>query len=155
MSEARNGTGAHRYFWHYTVGAKMRLIESSGVLKPAVAFVPAGEIPVVWFSSRQVWEPTANKMVALGNGQLVVLNFSETTSQLGGGFRFGLPAHQLLPWRHLRNAARISAATQAQLTQSARRQGADPSSWAGALEAVPVAACRIERLVGLSWELLT
>jgi hypothetical protein len=148
------GVSVRPYFWHYTVGAKMRLIEESGVLKPAVAFVPAGEIPVVWLSSRQLWGPTANKMVALGTGQLVVLNFRETTSQLGGGFRFGLPVQRLIPWRQLRTAARISAVTQTQLVQSARSQGADPNSWAGALEPVPVAACRIERLVKSSWELL-
>ena len=48
--------------WHYTVTVRAALILAEGVIRPATVGVPDGEIPVVWFSTRQFWEPTANKV---------------------------------------------------------------------------------------------
>lgn len=47
--------------WHYTTGKKAALILESGELRPTNCNVPAGEKPVLWFSLRQSWEPSATK----------------------------------------------------------------------------------------------
>jgi hypothetical protein len=145
---------ALKLLWHYTVGMKMPAIVRSGVLKPAVAFVPEGEIPVVWFSSEPRWEQTANKMLMTAAGQLVCLNFEQTVMLFGGGYRFGVPAHQLLSWPKLKTVARIHPDTERALVCSAKDLGANPDTWAGAIEPVSVSACRVERLTDAGWLLV-
>jgi hypothetical protein len=56
--------------WHYTTGQKFRMIVADGEIKPAVAGVPPGEQPIVWFSTALDWEPTANKSGLSADGTL-------------------------------------------------------------------------------------
>jgi hypothetical protein len=126
-------------------------IREAGVLRPATAGVPQGEIPVVWFSARQHWEPTANKNLQLPDGRIVSLDFAETISRGEGGWRFGMPVESLIPWRRLREAARITPKTATGLIRAAKRQGADQAFWYGSLEPVPLHACVIERLDADTW----
>lgn len=107
--------------WHYTINARAVLIFSEGVIRPATAAVPAGEIPVVWFSTRQHWEPTANKGAIDDNGQRVRLTMKQTLDRGGGGWRFGLPTERLLYWRKLIIAAQIVRAHARALEYTARK----------------------------------
>jgi len=46
--------------FHYTRFGNFKKILVAGKIIQADTFVEPPEIPVVWFSSRQDWEPTAN-----------------------------------------------------------------------------------------------
>jgi hypothetical protein len=150
MTTVPNAVSCELIAWHYTIGLRAQQIRESGFLMPATANVPEGEIPVVWFSTRQYWEPTANKAM-MKDGQRVSLTFAETIEKGGGGYRFGLPAARLVPWTRLKDEARISREMAAGLIRAGKRAGADPEFWYGALEPVPVSNCAIERLEGNFW----
>jgi hypothetical protein len=62
---------AKELLWHYTVRPHILSILSDGVIKPATAFVSRRERPIVWFSSNQNWEQTANKSAAMEDGRIV------------------------------------------------------------------------------------
>ena len=83
--------------WHYTVGARMGSILESGEIRAATLYVPKGEIPIVWFSTRSYWEPTANKALLNERGEIVSLGFEQTILHGGGGWRFGISVDQLIP----------------------------------------------------------
>src|SRR5262245_17530639 len=70
--------------WHYTTTQCLVKILTDGYLKPATAFVKPPEKPVVWFSTNQDWEETANKLGQTTDGSLVRLG-REETAELGGG----------------------------------------------------------------------
>ena len=36
----------------------MDSIVKDGAIRPATAYIDAGETPIVWFSTEQFWEPT-------------------------------------------------------------------------------------------------
>ena len=137
--------------WHYTVSIRAAGILSAGELRPSTAFVPASEIPIVWFSTRQHWEPTANKALQNADGHRVPLDFDETIEYGGGGWRFGVAVDQLTPWRRLKLAAHISPDMAAGLVRAAKRCGADPSFWYGSLKPVRMSVCLIERLTDGRW----
>jgi hypothetical protein len=137
--------------WHYTIGLYADSIRDSGELRPATAGVPAGETPVVWFSTRQLWEPTANKGCIDSAGHRIGLTFKQTVEHGGGGWRFGVPSDELIPWKRLIDEARIAPDFARGLVKSAQRSGADPAFWYGSLQSVLIARCLIERLDGESW----
>jgi hypothetical protein len=60
-------SGANRLF-HYTTARHIHSIFVDQEIRPATAGVPPNERPVVWFSFRQDWEPTATPLV--GNPQV-------------------------------------------------------------------------------------
>lgn len=138
------------YAWHYTVGSRALQIRETGFIMPATAYVPEGEIPVVWFSTRQHWEPTANK-ATVENGERRSLTFAETIDRGGGGYRFGLSPTRLIPWKQLVDEAQIRPEMAAALIRAAKRSGADPMFWYGAFEPVPIGECIIERLQDNVW----
>jgi hypothetical protein len=137
--------------WHYTVGVRMAEILKAQELRPATAGVPQGEIPVVWFSTRPFWEPTANKSLQNDQGEIVRLGFEQTIEHGGGGWRFGVPTALLLPWRELKIAARIAPQWVRGLKQTAKKIGSDPMHWYGSIQPVPIDTCTIERLDGDAW----
>jgi hypothetical protein len=147
-------SGVEVMAWHYTIGLRAQSILSDGLIRPATAGVPAGETPVVWFSTRQHWEPTANKAMAKDGLYIRRLTFEETIERGGGGWRFGLPVDRLVAWRNLSRLANISRETANGLVRAARKSGADPAFWYAALGPVVVAECVIERLDGDEWHRL-
>ncbi len=95
------------------------------IIRGAAAGVPAGERPLVWFSSRQLWEPTATKGIVV-NGVRRDATMQEMMAERGL-WRFGISVSELLPWKALREQGNIGADTARDLIRAARRVGADPS----------------------------
>ena len=132
--------------WHYTISDRAWLIFQDGLIKPATAGVRHPEKPVVWFSTQQHWEPTANKMAYTTSGELIHMSTKMMFQEVGGElFRFGIGTHHLLPWHRLARAARIPIKVQKGLITTAREAKADPMKWYGTLKPVPVIDTIIQR----------
>lgn len=116
--------------WHYTTGEKCEQIIASGVLIPATANITKREIPILWFSMAQFWEPTASKGMLIGN-QLVNLKMKGTYEHCRGLVRFGVSPSSLIPWPALGRVARIPAKMRVSIEQVARAEGSDPRAWCG------------------------
>jgi hypothetical protein len=124
--------------WHYTVGQWLRLILRDGLIRPATAFLPPDEKPVVWFSRNPDWEPTANKIRGNSDGSVVCLDM-HGTAELGEGLaRIGV-APQVAPynWHQLKKLAGTKSAMARALEEAAIRQGSSPRDWYGTFDPVP------------------
>ena len=124
--------------WHYTILDRAKRILLDGKIKAATAGVPTREIPVVWFSAQQVWEPTANKMVVRKHALEFETKITLTTRQMFDGVagplvRFGIDSDTLLPWAILKRKAKISRKEQTRLIKKAKLVGSDPMLWYGHL----------------------
>lgn len=124
--------------WHYTIGERLRDIQSAGVIRPATAFVQAGEVPVVWFTESPAWEPTTSKMWRDGPGSPVrSLDRAETARRGGGLVRIGvLPESAPHRYRDFARITRTNAATVRRLTGSARSRGSVVRLWYFSVEPV-------------------
>lgn len=127
--------------WHYTVGLHSVDILRGGFIKTATFRMPEGEKPIVWFSTRQNWEPTATKAWKRDGNLMTVPQMIERAN---GVWRFGLSAAELLPWKSLQGAACMELDVAHALTRAARKIGADPFFWYGSLEPVAVDRCVIQ-----------
>jgi hypothetical protein len=143
--------------FHYTVKAKLQAILESGELRAAVAYVPAGERPAVWFSTNPWWEETANKMWKDKAGT-VHRGDRRSTEQLGNGLIRIEVAPETAPvtWtEHKRSGKGPSRKDTQTLEKVARLDGADPSQWRLSYEPVPRDKwLTIELWNGVSWERL-
>ncbi len=122
------------FAWHYTTRAKLDLILRSGAILPTTAKVPPHEKPVAWFSTSDVWEPTATKVPIPGKpGQLM------TAKAQGGLARIQVPA-SAAPHRiqDLPRLAGTSPDDWLGLVLSGLELGADPTTWRFSLVPVPV-----------------
>jgi hypothetical protein len=139
--------------WHYTIWhQRAEYILRDGIIRPAVAFVPDHESPIVWFSTNQHWEPTANKrLIDTALGKERGLTMRETVELGGGGWRFGLHTSTLLYYRQLIRVARIKRKTTRGLEMTAKESGADPTRWWGFVGPVKVADCIVQHLEGGTW----
>ena len=123
--------------WHYTTGQCAVQIIRDGVIKPATAYVPEGERPIVWFSTNQDWELTANKLWKNPGGSLIRLGRVQT-GELGGGLvRFGV-APETAPhdWRALKEFSGMPGWMAQRLYRAAIARGARPGEWWGTFEPV-------------------
>lgn len=123
--------------WHYTTGQKFPSIVAAGYLFPSTGLLTPGERPVLWFSLRQDFEPTARK-ANLVDGQLRVMSVEETFSTCGGLVRFGVKPRDLMTGEKLRTRARIPLHVWKSLVAAGRRQKADPNLWFGFLGSFPI-----------------
>ena len=79
--------------WHYTTADRLQGIQSTGLLLPATAGVPATERPVAWFSLHSRFEPTAAKgLIDATTGQRRTATLAEMLALCGGLVRLGMPA---------------------------------------------------------------
>jgi hypothetical protein len=69
--------------WHYTTGEKLNLIISTRALRPTSAEIADGELPALWFSKEQIWEPTAQKAWRELGGRTVLLGMRGTYERAG------------------------------------------------------------------------
>ena len=126
------------FAWHYTTGERLRSIINSGAIIPTTAKVPPHEKPVAWFSTSDVWEPTATKFPAPGKlGQLM------TAQAQGGLARIQVPA-SAAPHR-IQDLPRLAGTTPEDwlgLLLAGLELGSDPSTWRFSLAPVPVALFR-------------
>jgi hypothetical protein len=121
--------------WHYTIGEKVRGILSDGFIRTSTAGISPREIPVVWFSSNQIWEATANKAIMRDDGTHLL-----TTKQMrelfgDSMFRFGTTMMETLPWEQLQKAAKIPRKTQSHMIAAGKAVGSSKSDWFGVLDA--------------------
>jgi len=70
--------------WHYTIGQHLINILKTGALLPTDVLIQSNELPALWFSLNQAWEPTASKAMITSDGIFVGLT-KEETRQVGGG----------------------------------------------------------------------
>jgi hypothetical protein len=154
--------------YHYTVGPKLPLIESSGKLLPTNigSDDPRRERPVLWWSANSSWEPTATKLVTLDGGKTAVRPSLEQLQALFGCYRFRLDTRnpsalhevglKLLPWSRMGMAARISPASVAHMVETGLEMGAVPTDWWGCLDPVPTSlevsgVLKLHRLDASGW----
>ncbi|MGH3626908.1 MAG: hypothetical protein ACRET2_02630 [Steroidobacteraceae bacterium] len=124
--------------WHYTVGKHAENIRRDGFIRPATLHVRPPEKPIVWFSTRQDWEPTATPAWERNYNMMTVPMMMELA---GGLWRFGMDSAEFLPWGRLKEAARIPKKVLRGLEKAAR---GDPYCWYGSLEPVAIARCQVE-----------
>jgi hypothetical protein len=132
--------------WHYTVGVNATAILRDGFLRGAIAAVPTGERPIVWFSMRQIWEPSATKekMVA---GEQSQMTMAEMIEEGHGLWRFGVPRTNLLAWKLLQRKAAMSHEWALALMRVAEKAGSNPRYWYGAVEPVAVNQCEVQYIL--------
>jgi hypothetical protein len=123
--------------WHYTTAEKFIQIARDGVIKPSPAYSPASERPIVWFSSNQEWERTANKSVLNPDG--TVAGDMMTTLKSGGGLvRIGVsPETAPYDWWTLTTLSGMSVRTAQILYRAAIETGARAGDWWGTFDPVP------------------
>ncbi len=125
--------------WHYTTGEKFYQISNNHELRPSNIGVLPPEKPILWFSTNQYWENTANKATR-ENGEIVRLTMEETRRLGAGLVRFGVGVRSipLHPWLKLWKKARMPREQAQQLEVVGRQQNADPSEWYGTTATIPI-----------------
>ena len=123
---------------HYAPMLYLRLIVMDSCLKVSNAEA-SEEVPLLWFSANQRWEPTASKIVRTQRG-LVRLTFEEQAAKYGC-IRFGLPAgdHRLLNWLEACHAGRTPRESRRGMERLGRKLGANPDDWFASVIDVPLA----------------
>lgn len=117
------------HLYHYTTGVRLQAILADGAIRPATACIDPGEMPVVWFTRSEVWEPTANKMIGTPFG--VMPGTREMTERIGRGlYRIRIPgAVAPVHWRRWVRTSGVRLLTAEVLAHGARAQGSDPNDW--------------------------
>jgi len=124
--------------WHYAPWAHLPAMVESGALRGSNA-AAAGELPMLWFSANQLWEPTATKMVVNHTGALVSLTFKQQAERFGC-IRFGLAADdpRLLNWKDACTAASTPLETRQVLEKVGKKKGGNPAHWFGTDATIPL-----------------
>jgi hypothetical protein len=126
-----------RIKWHYTTGQRFFQIVSDGEIRPATAFVPEGERTIVWFSTNEEWEPTANKAWIKADGSRVPQDRDGTAERGGGLVRIGVaPETAAYDWNALKQLSGMSSKMASGLYRAAIDQRARPADWWGTFETV-------------------
>ena len=123
--------------WHYTTGKNFVGICDSKYIKPATTGVIPPEKPIVWFSTHEYYEPTAQKMKKDGS----IASIDELFILGSGLVRFGLPVNRLIHWNKFKCKARMHESVVRGLEDTGRSQGADPQQWYGLMRKVPIKEC--------------
>lgn len=140
------------YVWHYTVIDYLPGIRGYGLLLPSNACAE-DELPMLWFSGNQIWEPTAAKPYVAASGRLITPSTREVFEQ-GRAIRFGLPSNdpRLLDWR----AACKFAGTPRRMREAMERvgieQGAKPADWFASAGGVAVHELQFQVHRDGNWE---
>ena len=132
MTKASNADNP--YVWHYTTMSKLDSILMDQQLRPSTVGLIEDESPILWFSTNEQWEETANKLAQI-KGRATTLTQRETFEKFGGLLRFGIKANhpKLVAWPEIGNQAGTPAALQRSLEQTAIAKGSKPEEWLGIL----------------------
>lgn len=127
-----------RFLWHYAAWARLPAMVESGELKGSNAGAP-DELPMLWFSANQQWEPTATKLMQTQTGALVCLTFKQQAEHFGC-IRFGLDESdsRLLNWKDACAAAGTRNEMKRLLEKSGKKQGAKPDNWYASAINIPL-----------------
>ncbi len=129
---------ATKLVWHYTHGDRAFLgILKDGMIRPATAFVPAGELPITWFSTEQFWEPTVFRGKCLPDGTIMALGMADMLAENVRLFRLGAdPATAPYRWSDLKDLSGMHPAIAAALAADTKRRGGSPNRWRGTFDPV-------------------
>jgi hypothetical protein len=142
-----------RTLWHYTTGQKLGLVLAGGRLQPAAADVPKAGRPVVWFSTNQEWEPTANLLWQGPDGAVERLTRDQTYVLGGGLARIGVrPEVAPHDWNAYKQLSGIAAKLAKQMYDGAIKIHARPGQWYASFDPVPRSAwLAVQILEGNIW----
>jgi hypothetical protein len=119
--------------WHYTALDILKKIYTDGEIRPATAYVPDGERPIVWFSCREDWEPTATKMF-----KHRLTTVEEIIALSGGLGRIGVhPETAPYVWQQLKWLTGMSDGLARRLEKAALKWGSYSMDWRGTFNPVP------------------
>lgn len=137
---------------HYAPCAYLPKILASGVLCPSNAD-GAEEIPLLWFSANQKWEPTATKAVGDATGILRVMTLTEQL-QLFGCCRFSMTASdgRLMRWIEACRVAGRGLTKRLKMEASGRRMGANPADWFALADSIEVTNTAFSVFDGRVWK---
>ncbi len=114
--------------WHYTTGNCFRQIAEDGFIKPSTTGIDDGEKPLIWFSKRGDFEPTALKGI-VENGVQRTATLEEMYHRGGGLARFGIDRRRAISPTKIRQAGKIPKNIWRGLIAAARDVNADPVDW--------------------------
>lgn len=124
----------NKYCWHYTTGEKFKAIVDSGYIyedNKVTSVHIQGMVGAVWFTTRQDWEPTANKAIVYHDGSMRSLSKKETCTHGGGLVRFGVSKDMgsLKSWHQWKLQCSCNKKILKKMGRHARRQGSDTSTY--------------------------
>lgn len=133
-----NGEPMKGSIWHYTIGTRMKMILRDRLIKLATANVPAGERPVVWFSTNPAWEETANKGIMTEAGNRVGLTKQETAERGKGLYRIAVSSDTAsFNIYEFRKRSGVSSKMWKGLFLRAEQCGSVPTEWRVSFDPVP------------------
>lgn len=103
--------------WHYTNMAGAVGIHKLGAIRCHEIRLRESEYPIIWFSDRSTWEPTASRMDGLKLPH----------------FRFGARRVKTIRWPDLARDAGMRWVNRKFLEKTGRACGANPAMWCGTL----------------------
>jgi hypothetical protein len=140
--------------WHYAPWAYLPAMVEFGALRGSNAGAP-GEVPMLWFSANQQWEPTATKCAANNpNGtDLFVMTFKQQAERFGC-IRFGLAADdsRLLNWKAACAAAGTLRDKRRGLVRVGIKKGANPAHWFATAATIPLAELDFQVFLDGRWQ---
>jgi hypothetical protein len=139
--------------WHYTINPRFLKILKCGYIDVSTKGVVPPQLPVVWFSANQWWEPTL--MFCIENGP--VLSLREMYLEWIFAIRIGvLPSSAPITWPSLRWRALIGEESANHLVAVAAKMGGSPSRWHCSMTPVPRSEWQaVESFDGQKWTPVT
>ncbi|MBI1249219.1 hypothetical protein GC197_15410 [bacterium] len=141
-------------FWHYTNGQHIDAIFESGRLIPhAPNWAPTGE-PAVWFSTNDIWEPSANCAFQRPSTRHRLLGTREMTDLLCDGlFRISVRSTVgVVTWNQYCDQMGLAFRNVEACRRVAAIEGSHPGRWLACLREVPAKDwLRVERWYGNQW----
>ena len=141
--------------YHYTTGQKIVEIIRDGAIKVSGSMPMPGEKPVCSFSTRDVWEPTANKY-GVTQGTWGGLTQVETEQQYDGLDRIVVSAeHAPLTWRKWQQTSGVQSWFAKGMDLAALKMGSNVAYYRMSYESVTADKwLAIERYMDGAWLLL-
>ncbi|RLC11837.1 MAG: hypothetical protein DRI24_18210 [Deltaproteobacteria bacterium] len=141
---------------HYLPGAYLKEIIECGYLDvtPKKENLRGKEKPIAWFTTSEVYPPTAYKPVVLSDGTQHMLTNLEMHELLGGVFRLAgsNKTMKCYPWSILKTVAKIPTKLRKGLVGYAKSVGEKPSDWYGSLERVEIGMLLLQKWNGTGWD---
>ncbi len=137
MSGDSRPSGDKPLIWHYTVVERLKQILVDGVLRPAALGALKSVKPVVWFTTNQDGEPTANRLWQSPSGSWTRLGKDQTIVLFGGLARIGVaPAVAPIDWKTYKDQSGIPPKSANTIYNEAVSVGSRPGNWFATFEPV-------------------
>lgn len=139
--------------YHYTVGIKIPSILNDGYLKLTPKQPIENETPLVWVSSNELWEETANKAAYI-NGEYKVLTREQTSLYCNGLYRFMFHVNQisgLMQYKNLLKEKLIPETLFNSLIDAGVKVNANPDEWYASTSPLFIKNARLQVLHNNQW----